>query len=176
MVRWLHVVSGQSARDKRLVTAGINHEQILVVEHIGTVGRTVVLQVVHLDEHVLRARGVRGVGTQGACAELSIAAQAERIQPPAGGDVDERVAAAARDLRDLNHKTNGIFLLISKHTELFFCYMLHAQNLSYIHILYTQKGVYIIFEYKKNFEREAFRFSMHFYASRSRSLTLIIIN
>jgi hypothetical protein len=38
--------------------------------------------------------------------------------------------------------------------------MLHAQNLSYIHILYTQKGVYIIFEYKKNFEREAFRFSM----------------
>jgi hypothetical protein len=46
------------------------------------------------------------------------------------------------------------------HTELFFCYMFHAQNLSYIHILYTQKGVYIIFEYKKNFEREAFRFSM----------------
>jgi hypothetical protein len=38
--------------------------------------------------------------------------------------------------------------------------MLHAQNLSYIHILYTPKGVYIIFEYKKNFEREAFRFSM----------------
>ena len=40
--------------------------------------------------------------------------------------------------------------------------MLHAQNLSYIHILYTQKGVYIIFEYKKNFEREVFRFSMIF--------------
>ena len=39
--------------------------------------------------------------------------------------------------------------------------MLHAQNFSYIHILYTQKGVYIIFEYKKNFEREAFRFSMN---------------
>ena len=39
--------------------------------------------------------------------------------------------------------------------------MLHAQNLSYIHILYTQKGVYIIFEYKKNIEREAFRFSMN---------------
>jgi hypothetical protein len=36
--------------------------------------------------------------------------------------------------------------------------MLHAQNLFYI--LYTQKGVYNIFEYKKNFEREAFRFSM----------------
>jgi hypothetical protein len=34
--------------------------------------------------------------------------------------------------------------------------MLHAQNFSYIHILYTQKGVYIIFEYKKNFEREAY--------------------
>ena len=43
---------------------------------------------------------------------------------------------------------------------MFFFYMLHAQNLSYIHILYTQKGVYIIFEYKKNFEREVFRFSM----------------
>jgi len=39
--------------------------------------------------------------------------------------------------------------------------MLHSQNLFYIHILYTQKGVYSIFEYKKNFEREAFRFSMH---------------
>jgi len=38
-------------------------------------------------------------------------------------------------------------------TELFFCYMLHAQNLSYIHILYTQMGVYIIYEYKKNIER-----------------------
>jgi len=38
--------------------------------------------------------------------------------------------------------------------------MLHAQNLFYIHILYTQKGVYSIFEYKTNFEREAFRFSM----------------
>jgi hypothetical protein len=48
------------------------------------------------------------------------------------------------------------------HTELLFCYMLHAQNLSYIHILYTQKGVYILFEYKKNFELEAFRFSMVF--------------
>ena len=48
------------------------------------------------------------------------------------------------------------------HTELFFCYMPYAQNLSYIHILYTQKGVYIIFEYKKNFKREAFRFSMVF--------------
>jgi hypothetical protein len=40
--------------------------------------------------------------------------------------------------------------------------MLHAQNVSHIHILYTQNGVYIIFEYKKNFEREAFRFSMTF--------------
>ena len=40
--------------------------------------------------------------------------------------------------------------------------MLHSQNLFYIHILYTQKGVYSIFEYKKNFEREAFRFSMFF--------------
>jgi len=38
--------------------------------------------------------------------------------------------------------------------------MLHAQNLFYIHILYTQKGVYNNFEYKTNFEREAFRFSM----------------
>jgi hypothetical protein len=47
------------------------------------------------------------------------------------------------------------------HTDLFFCSMLHAQNLFYIHILYTQKGVYSIFEYKKNFEREAFRFSMY---------------
>ena len=46
------------------------------------------------------------------------------------------------------------------HTELFFCSMLHAQNLFYIHILYTQKGVYSIFEYKTNFEREAFRFRM----------------
>ena len=46
------------------------------------------------------------------------------------------------------------------HTDLFFCSMLHAQNLFYIHILYTQKGMYSIFEYKKNFEREAFRFSM----------------
>jgi hypothetical protein len=46
------------------------------------------------------------------------------------------------------------------HTDLFFCSMLHAQNLFYIHILYTQKGVYSIFEYKKNFEREAFRISM----------------
>ena len=41
--------------------------------------------------------------------------------------------------------------------------MLHAQNLFYIHILYTQKGVYSIFEYKKNFEREAFRFSMNLF-------------
>ena len=41
-------------------------------------------------------------------------------------------------------------------TDLFFCYMLYAQNLS--NILHTQKGVYIIFEYKTNFEREAFRF------------------
>ena len=46
------------------------------------------------------------------------------------------------------------------HTELFFCSMLHTQNLSYLHLLYTQKGVYIIFEYETNFEREAFRFSM----------------
>ena len=38
--------------------------------------------------------------------------------------------------------------------------MLHGQNLFYIHILYTQKGVYSIFEYKTNFERDAFRFSM----------------
>ena len=38
--------------------------------------------------------------------------------------------------------------------------MLHAQNLFYLHTLYTQKGVNIIFEYKTNFEREAFRFSM----------------
>jgi len=37
--------------------------------------------------------------------------------------------------------------------------MLHAQNLSYIHIL-LQKGVYSMFEYKTNFEREAFRFNM----------------
>jgi len=29
-----------------------------------------------------------------------------------------------------------------------------------VHILYTQKGVYSIFEYKTHFEREAFRFSM----------------
>jgi hypothetical protein len=50
--------------------------------------------------------------------------------------------------------------LMVKHTDLFFCSMLHAQNLFYIHKLYTQKGVYSIFEYKKNFEREAFRFSM----------------
>jgi hypothetical protein len=47
-----------------------------------------------------------------------------------------------------------------KHTDLFFCSMLHGQNLFYIHILYTQKGVYSIFEYKTNFERDAFRFSM----------------
>jgi hypothetical protein len=33
--------------------------------------------------------------------------------------------------------------------------------LFYIHILYTQKGVYSIFEYKTNFERDAFRFSMY---------------
>jgi len=46
------------------------------------------------------------------------------------------------------------------HTELYFCSMLHAQNLSYIHRLYTQKGVYSIFEYETHFEREAFRFSM----------------
>jgi len=32
------------------------------------------------------------------------------------------------------------------HTDLFFCSMLHAQNLFYIHILYTQKGVYSNFE------------------------------
>jgi hypothetical protein len=38
--------------------------------------------------------------------------------------------------------------------------MLHAQNLFYIHRLYTQKGVYSIFEYRTNFEGEAFRFSM----------------
>ena len=36
--------------------------------------------------------------------------------------------------------------LISKHTDLFFCSMLHAQNFFYIHILYTQKDVYSIFE------------------------------
>jgi len=41
--------------------------------------------------------------------------------------------------------------------------------LSYIHILYTQKGVYIIYEYKKNFEREAFRFSMGFFFGSRRS-------
>jgi hypothetical protein len=46
------------------------------------------------------------------------------------------------------------------HTDLFFCSMLHAQNLFYIHTPYTQKGVYSIFEYKTNFERDAFRFSM----------------
>ena len=38
--------------------------------------------------------------------------------------------------------------------------MLHAKNLFYIHILYTQKAVHIIFENKTNFEREAFRFRM----------------
>jgi hypothetical protein len=48
------------------------------------------------------------------------------------------------------------------HTYFFFCSMLHAQNLFYIHTLYTQKGVNIKFEYKTNFEREAFRFSMLF--------------
>ena len=47
-----------------------------------------------------------------------------------------------------------------KHTDLFFCSMLHAQNLFHIHKLYTQKGVYSIFEYMTNFERKAFRFSM----------------
>ena len=47
-----------------------------------------------------------------------------------------------------------------QHTDLFFCSMLHTQNVSYLHLLYTQKGVYIIFEYKTNFEPEAFRFSM----------------
>ncbi len=46
------------------------------------------------------------------------------------------------------------------HTDLYFCSVLHAQNLFYTHMLYTQKGVYSIFEYKTNFEREAFRFSM----------------
>ena len=51
-------------------------------------------------------------------------------------------------------------MIFNIHTDLFFCSMLHSQNLFYIHILYTQKGVYSIFEYKKNFEREAFRFSM----------------
>ena len=51
-------------------------------------------------------------------------------------------------------------IYVSVHTDLFFFSMLHAQNLFYIHILYTQKGVYSIFECKTNFEREAFRFSM----------------
>ena len=51
-------------------------------------------------------------------------------------------------------------MLCLNHTDLFFCSMLNAQNLFYIHILYTKKGVYSIFEYKTNFEREAFRFSM----------------
>ena len=55
---------------------------------------------------------------------------------------------------------NFYLMLNRNHTELIVCYMLHAKNLFYIHILFTQKGVYIIFEYKKNFEREAFRFSM----------------
>ncbi len=54
-----------------------------------------------------------------------------------------------------------VYINLVSHTDLFFCSMLHSQNLFYIHILYTQKGVYSIFEYKKNFEREAFRFSMH---------------
>ena len=48
-----------------------------------------------------------------------------------------------------------------KHIDLFFCSMLDAKNLFYIHIIWTQRGVYIIFEYKINFEREAFLFSMH---------------
>jgi len=43
----------------------------------------------------------------------------------------------------------------------------YKKNFDYIHILYTQKGVYSIFEYKKNFEREAFRFSMFIKASAS---------
>jgi hypothetical protein len=55
---------------------------------------------------------------------------------------------------------NQSFFFWRNHTDLFFCSMLHSQNLFYIHILYTQKGVYSIFEYNKNFEREAFRFSM----------------
>ena len=63
------------------------------------------------------------------------------------------------------------FLIL--HTDLFFCFMLHAQNLFYIHILYTQKGVYSIFEYKTSFEHEAFRFSMkkmksHFDSNKSK--------
>jgi len=65
-------------------------------------------------------------------------------------------------LRLFPKKWKSDFFTFTIHTDLFFCSMLHAQNLFYIHILYTQKGVYSIFEYKKNFEREAFRFSMRF--------------
>ena len=54
--------------------------------------------------------------------------------------------------------------------------MLHSQNLFYIHILYTQKGVYSIFEYKTNFEREAFRFSMIFPPWPKTYTTLLIMS
>ena len=62
------------------------------------------------------------------------------------------------------------------HTDLFFCSMLHGQNLFYIHILYTQKGVYSIFEYKTNFERDAFRFSMEHFNIYLISLKMLCFN
>ena len=46
------------------------------------------------------------------------------------------------------------------HTTTFFCFMLLDENLSHIHILYTQKGVYIIFENKTNNFCEAFHSSI----------------
>jgi hypothetical protein len=48
------------------------------------------------------------------------------------------------------------------HTDLFFCSMLHAQYFVLCTYTIYTKGVYSIFEYKTNFERDAFRFSMIF--------------
>ena len=57
---------------------------------------------------------------------------------------------------EFNSKDGG------KHT--FFCFMLLGENLSNIHILYTQKGVYIIFENKTNNFCESFHSSMRKYS------------
>ena len=62
---------------------------------------------------------------------------------------DEAKLQLALEQSKSEGQPNGV-----SHTHLFFCSMLHAQNLFYIHILYTQRGLYSIFEYRTNFEGE----------------------
>jgi len=57
----------------------------------------IVLHVGQLYVHVVGTRVISAGGDT----QLAVAAQAERVQAPVGGQVDERVAATARDLRHL---------------------------------------------------------------------------